>query len=510
MSNSQTNNKRIAKNTIVLYVRMFFSMLVGLYTSRVIIDALGVEDYGLYNLVGGFVIMFSAVQSGLVSASQRFINISLGYKDRDRLRHIFSTIMIIYIFLTILAFILVESIGVYFFDSHLNIPIERISAAKWTFHFSVITLIATLLGAPFNALIIAHERMQAFAYISIIDVIAKFLIAESVYFVGFDKLVVYSILLGIEALVIQFIYSFYCLKHFDETKIDWTIDWKLIKEIYSFAVWSMMGGFAFMGFTQGINVVLGMFFAPSVVAARGIANQVQSVVKNFANNFQTAVYPQIFKSYSSGDFDYFEKLLIVSSKYSYILLFVMSLPFIFEGEGILGLWLVHVPKDSALFLRLILFTILFDSMTTPYERAIHASGRVKYYSITTSLTFLSIAPMSYLVLKLGAESYSVFVVQLVITILAVFIRMYMAKKIVNVNLKSFSCKCLFPILKVSVLSVVPSLIVYYALEDGVIRLILVSVLSLISVLFFTYYFGMSNYERNICLRTIKSKLSFLK
>ena len=231
MSNSQTNNKRIAKNTIVLYVRMFFSMLVGLYTSRVIIDALGVEDYGLYNLVGGFVIMFSAVQSGLISASQRFINISLGYKDRDRLRHIFSTIMIIYIFLTILAFILVESLGVYFFDSHLNIPIERISAAKWTFHFSVITLIATLLGAPFNALIIAHERMQAFAYISIIDVIAKFLIAESVYFVGFDKLVVYSILLGVESLVIQFIYSFYCLKHFDETKIDWTIDWKLIKEI---------------------------------------------------------------------------------------------------------------------------------------------------------------------------------------------------------------------------------------------------------------------------------------
>ncbi len=505
LDNKEANNKRIAKNTIVLYIRMFITMLVGLYTSRVVLDALGVEDFGLYNLVGGFVAMFSIVQSGLVSASQRFINVTLATGDLAKLRHLFSTIVLIYLILTILAVILVESFGLYFFYHQLNIPDGRLMAAQWTFHLSVITLVVTLMGAPYDALIIAHEKMQVFAYISIFDVIAKLIIAEIIYIVGFDKLIYYTLLLSIESVVVFFLYYLYCHKVYIESKLKLIFDWGLIKEIYSFAIWSMIGGFAFMGFTQGLNVLLGMFFTPVVVAARGIANQVQGVIKTFAFNFQTAVNPQIIKSYAKGDYDYFEKLLIISSKYSFILLYMMTLPFLFRADKILSLWLVEVPPETELYLCIILLTVLFDSMTTPYERAIQASGNIKSYSLTTSLIFLSILPVSYIALKLGAAPYSVFIVQLMITILAVTVRMYMAKKNVNINIILFFKQSLLPVIQISVLSFAPVYLLNFFLPDSILCLLLVIIFSVAIVICITYCLGMTDFERNIVKGFLKNK-----
>lgn len=506
-SSTLSNNKRIARNTVVLYIRMFLTMIVGLYTSRVVLDALGVEDFGIYNLVGGFVAMFSVVQSGLVSASQRFINVSLATGDINKLKRIFSTIVIIYIILTILAIILVESIGLFFFENQLNIPADRMIAAKWTFHLSVITLVASLMGAPFDALIIAHEKMQIFAYISIIDVIAKLIIAEVIYVVDLDKLVFYTLLLSVESLIISFLYYLYCHKKYVESKISVLFDWRLIKEIYSFAIWSMMGGFAFMGFTQGLNVLLGMFFSPMVVAARGIANQVQGVIKTFAFNFQTAVYPQIVQSYTKEDYEYFEKLLVISSKYSYILLYMLTLPFLFRAEKILSLWLVEVPRDTDVFLCFILLTVLFDSMTTPYERAIQASGNIKKYSISTSLIFLSILPVSYIVLKLGAIPLSVFIIQLILTVIAVSVRMTMARRIVRINIIVFAKQCLLPIFTISIFSIVPIFILNFFLPDTIESLFVMVFLSLAFVIGFTYCFGMTKFERDMVKSYIKGKFS---
>lgn len=505
MSDNSFKNKRIAKNTIVLYVRLIFTILVGLYTSRVILDALGVTDFGVYNLVGGFVTMFNAVQGGLVSASQRFLSVSLGIDNKNKLVHVFSTIFIIYIFLTAFAVILVETFGLYFFETHLNIPVERLHAAKWTFQLSIVALIATILGAPANALIISHERMHVFAYLSIIDTIAKLLISISIYYSGFDKLIFYSILTAIESVIIQIVNWQYCIKHFDECRIDWTFDWILIKEIYSFAIWSMMGGLAFIGYTQGVTVILGMFFAPATVAARGIAMQVQGVIKHFADNFQTAVYPQIIKSYSTGEYNYFEKLLLISSKYSYILLYLISLPVMLETDTILHLWLVEVPKDTSLFLRLVLLSVLFNAMTTPYEKAVHASGNIKNYSLTTSIIFLLIAPVSYLILKLGGAPYSVFIVQLIFTLIAIWIRMYMAKIIVQISIPDFIRRCIVPLIKISVVSLVIPCLLFIFLSDNVLRFFSVIFLSLISVIICTYLYGMNSFEKNIIKNIIFKK-----
>lgn len=482
-------------------------MLVGLYTSRVVIDALGVEDYGVYNLVGGFVAMFSVVQSGLVSASQRFLNTYLGIGDKENLKQLFSTIVLIYLMLSLVAFVLVESFGMYIFENQLNIPIERLDVAKWTFQFSVILLIASLVGAPFNALIISYEKMEVYAYVSIFDSIAKFIIAELIYFSGVDKLLLYSILLCIESIIVQSIYWIFCMRNFEEAKISWILNWRFVKEIYSFAIWSMLGGFAFMGFTQGVNVLLGIFFTPSIVAARGIAVQVQSVIKNFANNFQTAVNPQIIKSYAQKNKDFLENLLLVSSKYSYLLMILFALPFFFEAEGILSIWLVEVPQDTPLFLRLILVTVIIDTATTPFEKAIQASGIIRTYSVSTSITFLTIVPISFLVLKLGYPPYSVFVVHLVITIIAVLIRMYMAKIIVKIDLAEYIRKCVIPAGKVSFATIMLLYVVRLFFAKGIFMMFITLLISTVGILLFTYMLGMSVPEKNAIKKAIYSRLS---
>ena len=347
--------------------------------------------------------------------------------------------------------------------------------------------------------------MQIFACVSIFDSIAKLIIAVSIYFSPFDKLIFYSSLMALESFTIQVINWSFCIIRFKECRVEWSLDWSLIKEIYSFSLWSMLGGLAFLGFTQGVNVILGMFFAPAIIAARGIAMQVQGVIKNFADNFQTAVYPQIIKSYSKGDFEYFKNLLLFSTKYSYILLLLISLPFMLETDTILDLWLVDVPNDSSIFLRLVLLSVLCNTMTIPYEKAIHASGKVKNYSLTTSLTFLCIVPVSYIVLKMGMKPYSVFVVQLIITILAVSIRMYIAKIIVNISLRDFIYFCVIPILKVSTLSLVVPYIIIILLPNDLFRFLLVSCASILSVVICTYYFGMSINEKETIKKVILTK-----
>ena len=296
MSNNSVNNKRIAKNTVLLYVRMLVTMIVGLFTSRIILDSLGVEDYGIYNVVGGFVVMFGIVRSGLVTATNRFLATDIGKEDKKSLNITFSTCVIIYVFLSIIVVFLAELFGVWFVNNKLNIPIERLDAAHWCFQLSLLSLVLTFLSFPYNSLIIAHEKMSVFAYITIWDVFAKLAIAYALYATSADRLIMYSTLMVIVSAISPLLYWLYCKKHYQESEVIWKPNFAKIKEIYSFTGWAMLGGMANMGYTQGVNILLGMFFLPAVNAARGIAVQVQGVINNFVVNFQIAIDPQITKS----------------------------------------------------------------------------------------------------------------------------------------------------------------------------------------------------------------------
>lgn len=507
MNDNTSNSKRIVKNTILLYFRMLVTMLVGLFTSRIVLDALGVEDFGIYNLVGGFVLMFSIVRAGLVSSTQRFLNFELGKGNVMNLNKTFSTITLIYVFLCTLIFVIAEISGYWFIENKLSIPNNRIYAAKFVFQLSLVTLIFTLISSSYNSLIIAHEKMKAFAYITIFEVFAKLIVAYVLYITTFDSLIIYSLLLCIVQISVPILYWIYCKKNFKyEVAINWKIDLSKVREIYAFAGWSMMGGIAYIGFTQGVNILLGMFFSPVVNAARGIAVQIQGVISQFVTNFQLAIDPQIIKSYARGDLTYMSNLISTSSRFSFYLLFFVSLPVMIEADYLLSIWLVQVPADTSLFFRLIIITTMFDSVANPFEKAINATGVIRNYQITCSSIMMMIVPISYIVLMLGAPAYSVFIVHICLGFIAMICRILLAGKSVGITFKSFLSKSGILIIYVSLLSPLLPIVFYTSLEQNIFRFIIVAFCCMISVAGSIWFFGITLDERSM----FKSKvLKFL-
>lgn len=508
MPDNSSSNRRIAVNSFLLYIRMVIIMFIGLYNSRIVLDALGVEDYGIYNLVGGFVTMFSVVRSGLVSSTHRFLAFDIGKRDLVSLSKTFSTLLIIYLVLCLIVFLLSETIGPWFIETKMSIPQSRMPAAHWVFQTSLISLIITLLCSPYNALIIAYEKMGVFAYLTIYEVVAKLMVAYMLYSSKGDKLVTYSILLCIVQVSVAFIYWLYCKRSFLETKILWYIDKGKIREIYAFAGWSMLGGFAHMGFTQGLNILLGMFFSPVVNAARGVAVQVQSAVLHFVTNFQMAIDPQIIKSYARKDNEYMIKLIHVSSRLSYIFLLVLSLPLIFEAEYVLGLWLVEVPHYTSLFFKLIIITTMYDAITNPYTKAVQATGNIRLYQICTSGVLLLIVPISYVVLKLGGAPYSVFIVHIVLGAFTMIARIELANKIAKIPISIFTRKIVPSIVTVTIISVIVTIVPSFYMEGNINRFITRGLLSTLSILISTILFAVSHEEKLYIINFIKSKIKF--
>lgn len=506
MSDNSSNNKRIAVNTVLLYIRMVIIMFIGLYTSRIVLDALGVEDYGIYNLVGGFVTMFSVVRAGLVSSTHRFLAFDLGKRDVVNLNKTFSTLIIIYIVLCFIIFLLSETIGTWFIETKMSIPHNRLQAAHWVFQTSLVSLVITLLCSPYNSLIIAYEKMGVFAYLTIYEVIAKLIVAYMIYLSQGDKLITYSILLCIFQVSVPFFYWLYCKRCFIETNILWKIDKAKIKEIYAFAGWSMLGGVANMGFTQGLNILLGMFFSPLVNAARGVAVQVQSAVLLFLRNFQMAIDPQIIKSYARNDIVYMIKLIHVSARFSYILLLVLSLPLIFEADYVLSIWLVEVPKYTSLFFKLIIITTMYEAISNPYTKAVHATGNIKLYEICTSGVLLLIVPISYVVLKLGGAPYSVFIVHIVLGAFTMIARIELANNIAKIPISIFTRKIVPSIIIVTIISIIITMTPSIFMEENFYRFIIRFLLSTLSILISTMFFAVSSDERSYIIKTIKSKM----
>ena len=442
------NTKRIAKNTAFLYIRMLIMMLVAFYTSRVILNALGVEDFGIYNVVGGVVAMFSFLTGTFTSATQRFLNYEMGLGNKKRLCEIFSMSMTLNVLIALGIILLSEIIGIWFINHKLVIPPERWVAAHWVFQFSLLAMAVTIVSTPYNAVIIANERMSVFAYISILEALLKLGVAVSMFFVAADKLIVYACLIFLVAVVVRMIYSIYCRRHFQECRYRFYWDKKLFREMGSFAGWNMYGNFSFVMITQGLNMLLNMFFGPVVNASRAIAVQVQAAIQGFSSNIAMAVNPRIVQDYAQGNKEEMFRLIFFSSKYSFFLLLLLASPVILETERILNLWLGQVPEYSVVFVRLVLIQMLVRVLQNPLHTLMHATGKMKEYQLIDGSLLLLNVPASYICLRFGCDAEIIFIILIMITFVELLTLIGITKFVAGFPAGRFMHRVIFSVFKV--------------------------------------------------------------
>ena len=495
MPQTPENNKRIAKNTLLLYVRMLFLMAVSLYTSRVVLNTLGVEDYGIYNVVGGVVLMFGFINGSMSSSTQRYITFALGQGDTERLRRVFSTALQIHALVSVLAVILGETVGLWFMYTQMQIPAGRMDAAFWVLQCSIVSTVVMIISVPYNAAIIAHEKMSAFAYISILEAVLKLAVVYLLVVFPSDKLVLYSFLILAVQLLIRSCYSRYCNRHFEESGYRHVWDKALFKEMTGFAGWSMFGNLSAVLYGQGLNMLLNVFFGPVVNAARAVAVQVQTAVQQFVGGFQMAVNPQITKAYAKGEMEEMRRLMFRSARFSFYLLFFLSLPVLFETDFILTVWLKTVPEDTVVFLRIMICTSLIYSLANPLIIANQATGKVKKYQTVCGIILLMILPVSCVCLLLGCPAYSVFIVHFVMESVAQLARMLMLRPLIGIRVRDYVRNIYVRVLAVSVLSVVVPMAVYESMDGTVFRFFAVSTACALSVGVVAYTVGLSGNER---------------
>lgn len=496
MSNQTSdNNKRIAKNTALLYFRMLFLMLIGLFTSRINLQSLGIDNFGIYNVVGGVVAMFSILTGSLSVAISRDITFELGKGDHEKLKKVFSSAVTIQIIMSIVIVILAEIAGVWFLNAKMVIPAERLYAANWVLQFSILSFVLALISVPYNACIIAHEKMSAFAYITIYEAIMKLIVAYTVFITPFDKLITYAVLLFLIALSLRLIYGVYCTRHFEECHYHFVFDKKMLKHMGGFAGWTMIGNLSYVGYSQGLNILLNIFFGPSVNAARGVAMQVNEKVSSFCTNFQMALNPQITKSYAVNDLKRMHTLIFASSKYSFFLLLLLSLPIMIETKSILYYWLGNYPDHTVWFVRLIFMVLLVDATANPLTVAAQANGNIKKYQIIVGTILLLIVPIAYVALKMGCQPESVFVVHLTILLLAQCARLIMVRGMVSLNIKEYMKKVFLRVVAVVCFSIVVPIVLHFYLSECFFSMILVCFVSCLSVLVCVYFLGLTKDEK---------------
>lgn len=503
MQDISTNNKRIAKNTLFLYIRMLLIMAVSLYTSRVVLNALGVEDYGIYNVVGSVVTMFAFLNGALVTTTQRYLTFELGKGDFDQLKKVFTTSVYIHAIISLLIVILAETVGLWFFYNKMVIPAERITAAMWVFQLSIVTMVIQVMSAPFNSIIVSRERMGVFAVISILEAILKLAIVYLLLALSYDRLILYAILIAIVQTVICGVYITYCRNHFAESYLVRGTNNNLLIEMGKFAGWNIWGNLAATLFGTGLNLLLNVFFGPLVNAARGIAVQVETAVAQFSTNFLMAVNPQITKLYAQNSLTEMHRLLFRSSKFACYLMLMISLPVILETPVLLTLWLKVVPDYTVPFLRLLLGIVVIDSMARPLMTAAAATGDVKKYQSIIGGILLSIVPVAYIVLKLGGDPTSVYVVHLCICIIAFIARLLIIKPMIHLSIKEYFISVISPCLFVTLLSFGFSYLMHRALPEGLTYTFVMCIASVVIVSAFSYGLGLTNNERAFVNEKIK-------
>ena len=507
MPDNSSSNKRIAKNTLLLYARMLLLLVVSLYTSRIVLATLGVEDYGLYNVVGGIVTMFTFLNAAMGNSSHRYITFALGKGDEKELREVVSATCMIHWGIAIIILILAETIGLWFLYNKMVIPEGRMVAAEWVYQFSVVACMVSIISVPYNAMIIAHEKMGAFASISILDAVLKLLIVYLIQVAGGDKLILYAALILCVNVLNRLIYQVYCKRHFAEAKHIRFHRVPQLKEMTSFAGWSMIGNLAFIGYTQGLNILLNLFFGPAVNAARGIAVQVQGAVKGFVTNFQTAVTPQIIKSYSQQDYHRLHNLVFYSSKFSFFLLYCMVLPITLEAKTLLGLWLEEVPDYAVVFTILILWIMLIEPLSNPIDKANQATGKIRNYQIVEGGSLLLIVPIAYAVLKMGGEPYTVFIVQLAVMSLVQIIRLFLVCHKIKMSKWEYVQKVLLRVFIVAVVAAIVPTSLYFLMPQNILSFLIIIVVSILSVLITSYALGLNKKEKAMVLEKARGAIS---
>lgn len=493
---SHVNSKRIAKNTLLLYVRMILMMAVTLYTSRVILQVLGVTDFGIYNVVGGIVTMLSFLYGAMTTSTQRYFTYYLGLGEREELGKVFTTSVQILAIISFVIILLAETIGLWFMYSQMVIPASRFTAALWVFHLSVVAMVIKVMSVPYNAAIVAHEKMGAFAYISIMEVLLKLFVVYLLMLSNSDKLIVYAILIVIVQFLVRYLYTRYCLKNFEETHLRRVWDVELLKKMGSFAGWNLWGGLAATLFGQGLNLLLNVFFGPVVNAARGITTQVESALNQMATNFQMAVNPQLTKSYAAGHLSEMHDLLFRSSKFSFFLIFLFALPLLLETDTVLLLWLKTPPEYTSLFVKITLCTILVDATAQPIVTAAAATGDVKVYQSVIGGILLLIVPIAYIVLKLGGSPVSVYFVHFSIIILTFFVRLIIVRPMIQLSIFSYMKMVVLPVVGVVLLASLLSVAVYSCHGHGIIDAIINMLSGLVIAGIAIYLTGLDSRERN--------------
>lgn len=505
-SETQYSNNRIAKNTILLYIRMIAIMFVSIFTSRIILEALGVEEYGIYNVVGGFIGMFALFRAGFVTTTQRFITYDLGRGNIKELNSTYNTCTIIFIGVSLIILLLAESLGIWFLHNKLVIPPEKMDAAFWVFQFSLLSLIVGLLSVTQNALIIAHEKMGAFAYISIYEVFAKLLIAYTIFKTPFDRLIFYAAMICIVDVSIRLIYSIYCSKNFNEIKFTLEFNKEKFQRIFAFTGWSILGGIGVIVKNHGVNIVLNLFFGPIINAARALAMQVQGAVQGFVTNFQMALSPQIVKTYSAGENSVTYELVYRGSKFSYCLLFVFALPLMLETDIVLGIWLKEVPDHTALFVRMMFIIALVETLTNPIVRTTEASGKVMIDQIIAGGADISTVALCYLILQIYDNPVVVYLIMFVESTLLLFVRLIIANRNAGLPIYTFIREVVIKVLLLSIFSAVPMIILCHYMDDCFIRFLVVVPTSAILVICSSWLVIFSMKERNFISDKIKTKL----
>lgn len=504
---SQVNNKRLAKNTIVLYIRTIVLMLVSLYTSRVVLDVLGVDDYGIYNVVGGAIAMFSVVSGSISNAISRFITFELGKGDYSKLKEVFVSSVNIQIGISVLVLLLGETLGLWFLNTYMNIPTERLSAANWVLHCSLLAFVINLLSLPYNSCIIAHEHMTAFAYIGILDAVLRLTVVLVLPLFTTDKLIVYSVLIVLVALIVRIVYTLYCKSHFYECEYHLSYNKSLVREMAGFSGWQFLTNTCWIVNTQGLNILSNIFFGVRINAARGIAAQVEGAVMTFVNNFMTAINPQLVKSYAQHDTERFFSLICRGAKFSYFMLLLIALPIVMETEFILGLWLKQVPDYAVLFVRLSIFAAIMNMLGNTCVAACMATGDIKRYSIIISAVGYTIFPLTWIAFYLDMPAESAYIIFIIIYFLVIFVRLYVMKGLLNFPPMMYIKKVLVVIIPVSLLSVVLPYLSLYAMEDSLLRFLIVTTLCIVSTSVAVYLMGLTSNEKKFLVSYFLKKIS---
>jgi O-antigen/teichoic acid export membrane protein len=482
---------------------MALMMCINLYTSRIVLHTLGVEDYGIYNVVGGVVVMFGFINESMTASTQRFLSFELGAGNMERLHEVFMTSLHIHIIISLIVVFLAETVGLWFVINEMVIPPERMEAAHWCYQLSIFTAVLTVWSYPYMSAIIAHEKMSSFAYIAILDAMLKLLLVYLLLVFDYDRLILYAVLYAAEKLLIRMVYGIYCVRNFDECRYQRFFQKSLFKEMASFAGWRMWGNIAYVCYTQGLNILLNVFFGPIANAAHATASQAQSSIGSVASNFQMAINPQITKTYATGNLPEIHQLIYRGTRFTFCLLLLICLPLIAETPFVLHLWLKEVPEGSSTFLRLLLVILVIQQSYSPLIATVAATGKVKKYELTVSGIMLMIVPIAYITLKMGGQPWTVFIVYLAVLVASFSAILYIVLPMIKLNLTDYLKYAVRPCAVVLLFSLFVPVGMKLLATPGMLFSFITIALTVISTGVLSFSYGLSAEERELVVNKVK-------